>query len=113
MFSTMNTQVSSQTAVTFHPHKGCRTAINQALKYANEGNVYANDLEQRKFFDTVNHIKMLQVLSKTVKAPRVMKAIRKMLRVKVMKVGKCIKAHIVLLQGRLSVLYWLTSCSTN
>ena len=83
----------------FRPHRGCRTAINQALKYANEGYIYAIDLDLRKFFDTVNHSKMLQVLSKTVKDPRVMKLVSRMLRVKVMEDGKCIKSQIGLPQG--------------
>ena len=83
----------------FRPQRGCRTAINQALKYANEGYIYAIDLDLRKFFDTVNHSKMLQVLYKTIKDPRVMRLISRMLRVKIMEDGKCTKSQIGLPQG--------------
>ena len=61
--------------------------------------LYAIDLDLRKFFDTVNHSKMLQVLYKTIKAPRVMRLISRMLRVKIMEDGKCTKSQIGLPQG--------------
>ena len=83
----------------FRPNRGCHTAINQALKYANEGYTYAVDLDLRKFFDTVNHSKMLQVLYKTVKDSRVMQLISRMQKVKVMEDGKCTKSQIGLPQG--------------
>ena len=83
----------------FRPNRGSHTAINQALKYANEGYTYAVDLDLRKFFDTVNHSKMLQVLYKTVKDSRVMQLISRMLKVKVMEDGKCTKSQIGLPQG--------------
>ena len=56
--------------------------------------LYAIDLDLRKFFDTVNHSKMLQVLYKTIKDPRVMRLISRMLRVKIMEEGKCTKSQI-------------------
>lgn len=42
---------------------------------------------------------MLQVLYKTIKAPRVMRLISRMLRVKIMEDGKCTKSQIGLPQG--------------
>lgn len=83
----------------FRPHRGCHTAITQALEYANAGYEYVIDLDLRKFFDTVNHSKMLQVLSKTITDNRIMKLINRMLKVKIMEDGKCTKSTIGLPQG--------------
>lgn len=83
----------------FRPFRGCHTAVAQALEYANAGYEYVIDLDLRKFFDTVNHSKMLQVLSKTITDNRVMKLINRMLKVKIMEDGKCTKSTIGLPQG--------------
>lgn len=83
----------------FRPNRGCRTAAEQALAYANEGYVYVIDMDLRKFFDTVNHSKMLQVLSKQVKDHRIIKLVSKMLKVKIYEDGKCTKSTIGLPQG--------------
>lgn len=83
----------------FRPNRGCHTAAEQALAYANEGCVYVIDMDLRKFFDTVNHSKMLQVLSKQVKDRRIIKLVSKMLKVKIYEDGKCTKSTIGLPQG--------------
>ena len=56
-------------------YTSCSTAMDQALRYANEGYKWVVDLDLAKFFDTVNHSKLLQVLSERVKDRRVIRLI--------------------------------------
>ena len=55
----------------FRPCRSCRTAIDEALDIANQGYVWVVDLDLSKFFDTVNHSKLLQLLSDKLKDGRV------------------------------------------
>lgn len=64
----------------FRPGRSCQTAINQCLEHANDGYRWVVDLDLAKFFDTVNHSKLLQVLSERVKDGRVISLINKFLR---------------------------------
>ncbi len=83
----------------FRPERGCWMAMRQALKYANDGYVYVVDMDLRKFFDTVNHSKLLQVLSKRVKDSRVIALIGKMLRARVRDGRKFIRTEQGIPQG--------------
>lgn len=79
----------------FRPDRGCHTAINQALAYANSGKRWVVDLDLEKFFDTVNHAKLIQVLSERIKDGRVISLIHKMLRAPVSENGKVTKIEIL------------------
>lgn len=79
----------------FRPDRGCHTAINQALAYANSGKCWVVDLDLEKFFDTVNHAKLIQVLSERIKDGRVISLIHKMLRAPVSENGKVTKTEIL------------------
>lgn len=63
----------------FRPNRSCHTAIRQALEYANQGYTWVVDLDLAKFFDTVNHSKLLQLLGQTCES-RLVSLIHKMLR---------------------------------
>ena len=63
--------VFSDSSHGFRPKRSCSTAMDQALKHANEGYQWVVDLDLARFFDTVNHSKLLQVLAKRVKDRRV------------------------------------------
>ena len=67
----------------FRPNRCAQDAINKVLENANEGYEYVVDLDLAKFFDTVNHSKLLQVLSETIKDGRVISLIHKFLRAKI------------------------------
>lgn len=83
----------------FRPGRGCHDAINRVIEIANEGYIYVIDMDLRKFFDTVNHSKMLQVLSNEIKDGRVISLIHRYLRVKIIDENKVIKNSIGLPQG--------------
>lgn len=57
-------------------------------QYITEGCSYAVDLDLEKFFDTVSHSKLIEVLSRKVKDGRVVSLIHKYLKAGVMKEGK-------------------------
>ena len=72
----------------YRPNRGAHEAINKALRYLNEGYIYVIDLDLSKFFDTVNHSKLLQILSRDIKDGRVISLIHKFLRAPVFEDGK-------------------------
>ena len=80
--------VFSDSSHGFRPHRSCQTAIEQYLELANEGYVWVIDLDLAKFFDTVNHSKLLQLLSERIKDGRVISLIHKFLRASVVEDGK-------------------------
>lgn len=64
----------------FRPNGSCQTALNEALEIANPGYVWVVDLDLSKFFDTVNHSELLQLLADKLGNGRVVSFIHKILR---------------------------------
>ena len=64
----------------FRPHRSCHHALHEAKKIINEGYHYVVDLDLERFFDTVNHSKLIEILSRTIKDGRVISLIHKYLR---------------------------------
>ena len=75
----------------FRPNRGARDAVRRVCEYADHGYVWVIDLDLAKFFDTVNHSKLLQVLSESIKDGRVISLIHKFLRAKIIENGKSTK----------------------
>ena len=71
----------------FRPGRGTKDAIQRATEYVNSGYDWVIDLDLAKFFDTVNHSKLLQVLSDRIKDGRVISLIHKFLRAPVSENG--------------------------
>jgi group II intron reverse transcriptase/maturase len=67
----------------FRPKRSCHTAITEAKAYVDEGYTWVVDLDLEKFFDQVNHQRLLARLSQRVKDGRVLKLIGQMLKAKV------------------------------
>lgn len=63
----------------FRPGRNAQQAVLKATEYINEGYNWVVDLDLEKFFDTVNHDKLLSILNKTIKDGRVLSLIRKFL----------------------------------
>jgi group II intron reverse transcriptase/maturase len=68
----------------FRPGRNAHQAIEQAQKYITEGNRVVVDLDLEKFFDRVNHDKLMYLLAKRIKDKRVLKLIRAYLEAGVM-----------------------------
>jgi group II intron reverse transcriptase/maturase len=71
----------------FRPNRDCHKAIGRALEYLNEGCEWVVDLDIEKYFDTVNHDKLISILRERVNEARVLHLIRSFLRAGVMENG--------------------------
>lgn len=63
----------------FRPMRNAHQALEKCRNYITEGYVYAVDMDLEKFFDKVNHSKLIEVLSRTVRDGRVVSLIHKYL----------------------------------
>lgn len=63
----------------FRPRRGSHQALHRAIEHLNEGNAYCVDLDLEQFFDRVNHSKLIDILSRTIKDGRVVSLIHKYL----------------------------------
>jgi group II intron reverse transcriptase/maturase len=72
----------------FRPKRSAHQALSKCRDYITEGYVYAVDIDLERFFDTVNHSKLIEVLSRKVKDGRVVSLIHKYLNAGVMKEGR-------------------------
>ena len=77
----------SENSFGFRPGKGAHEALEKCRKYADEGYVYVVSMDLQSYFDTVNHSKLIEVLSKTIKDGRAISLIHKYLRAGVMEDG--------------------------
>jgi len=68
----------------FRPGKSAHDAIKQAQVYLNEGYTTVVDIDMEKFFDRVNHDKLMYLLSKRIMDKRMLRLIRRYLRSGVM-----------------------------
>lgn len=70
----------SKTSYGFRPKRCCHDALRRAQKIVDEGYKYVVDLDLERFFDTVSHSKLIEILSRTIKDGRVVSLIHKYLR---------------------------------
>jgi group II intron reverse transcriptase/maturase len=63
----------------FRPGRNAHQALNKCRDHITDGYKYAVDMDLEKFFDTVNHSKLMEVVSRTVKDGRVISLIHKYL----------------------------------
>src|SRR5574344_2387058 len=64
----------------FRPRRGCHDALRGAQKIIDDGYIYVVDLDLERFFDTVSHSRLIEILSRTIKDGRVVSLIHKYLR---------------------------------
>ncbi|MEG1730001.1 MAG: reverse transcriptase domain-containing protein, partial [Bacteroidaceae bacterium] len=69
----------SNSSFGFRPKRSCHNALRKVQSHVNDGHKYAIDLDLEKFFDTVNHSKLIEVLSRTIKDNRLLSLIHKYL----------------------------------
>jgi len=63
----------------FRPGKSAHQAVRQAERYINEGNKFVVEIDLEKFFDKVNHDRLMQQLSRRIEDKRLLKLIRRYL----------------------------------
>ena len=51
----------------FRPRKSCHHALHEAKKVISDGYHYVVFFDLERFFDTVNHSKLIEILSRTIK----------------------------------------------
>ena len=71
----------------FRPKRSAHHAISQAKEYYDEGYTHVVDIDLAKYFDTVNHDILLELLVREVKETEVLRLIRKFLKSGVMAQG--------------------------
>jgi len=67
----------------FRPNRGCQTAIAEAQKYVEEGYEWVVDIDLEKFFDRVNHQRLMSRLAARVTDKRLLVVIGHMLKAEV------------------------------
>ncbi|TLX73416.1 group II intron reverse transcriptase/maturase [Labilibacter sediminis] len=72
-------QQFSDNSFGFRPKRSAHHALFRSKEIISEGYNYAVDMDMEKFFDTVNHSKLVEVLSRTIKDGRVIALIHKYL----------------------------------
>lgn len=71
----------------FRPKRNAHGALRKCRDYITQGHIYAVDIDLERYFDTVNHSKLIEVLSRTIKDGRVISLIHKYLNAGVMYKG--------------------------
>jgi len=83
----------------FRPKRSAHQALNKCKDYITDGYKYAVDMDLEKFFDTVNHSKLMEVLSRTVQDGRVISLIHKYLNAGVVVRNKFEETEVGVPQG--------------
>ena len=83
----------SRNSFGFRPRRGCHDALRKAQSIVTDGYKYVVDLDLERFFDTVSHSKLIEVLSRTIKDGRVISLIHKYLRSGVMVNGLFVRSE--------------------
>ena len=83
----------------FRPSRDCHTAMNKVLEYLNQGFEWVIDLDIEKYFDTVNHDKLISILREQVNDSHTVHLIRKFLQAGVMDNGLVSSTTIGVPQG--------------
>ena len=68
----------------FRPKRSAHGALGKCRDYITQGYVYAVDIDLERYFDTINHSKLIEVLSHSIKDGRVVSLIHKYLNAGVM-----------------------------
>lgn len=71
--------IFSDSSFGFRPMRGCQEAVLHCISHTDHGRVWAVDIDLEKFFDAVNHSRLIRKLSTRIKDPRIISLVHKML----------------------------------
>ena len=83
----------------FRPERNAHQAIEESIKYLREGYLWVVDMDLEKFFDRVNHDKVMSEVGRRVSDQRVMKLIRRFLKSGIEYNGKLMETEMGTPQG--------------
>ena len=87
VLSTIYEPIYSEHSYGFRPRRSAHMAMEEVLQYLNEGYEWIVDLDIEKFFDTVNHDKLISILRENVNDSTTLHLIRAYLRAGVLDKG--------------------------
>jgi RNA-directed DNA polymerase len=79
----------SESSYGFRPGRSAHQAMEQAVRYIKEGKEWVVDIDLEKFFDKINHDRLMQRLSKRIGDKRLLRLIRAFLKAGMMEGGLC------------------------
>lgn len=91
----------SENSYGFRPNRSAHDAIDKVLEYLNEGYEWVIDVDIEKYFDTVNHDKLISILREKVNDKTTLHLIRAFLRAGVMEKGLVSPTEVGVPQGGL------------
>lgn len=83
----------------FRPNRNAHMAIEQTILYLNEGYEWVIDIDIEKYFDTVNHDKLISILREKINDAPTLNLIRKFLRAGIMDDGLISESTMGVPQG--------------
>jgi RNA-directed DNA polymerase len=83
----------SESSYGFRPGRSAHDAVRKAQEYAKEGKTSVVDIDISKFFDNVNHDKLLHRIGKEIRDKRVLKLIGRYLRGGIMAEGLLVRSE--------------------
>lgn len=83
----------------FRPKRSTHGALKQCQSYITAGYKYTVDMDLEKYFDTVSHSKLIEVLSKTIKDGRVISLIHRYMNAGVIENGEFAETKVGVPQG--------------
>ncbi len=89
----------SNSSYGFRPKRSAHDALKQCQEYISNGYKYTVDMDLEKYFDTVSHSKLIEVLSNTIKDGRVISLIHRYMNAGVIEKGKFVDTKIGVPQG--------------
>ncbi len=91
--------IFSNNSYGFRPNRDCHLAIDKVLIHLNEGYEWIIDLDIEKYFDTVNHDKLISIIRENVNDSHTLHLIRSFLRAGIMDNGLVLSSTIGMPQG--------------
>ncbi|MDP9229484.1 MAG: reverse transcriptase domain-containing protein [Bacteroidota bacterium] len=81
-------RIFSANSYGFRPNKSAHQALKQAGEYVAEGKCYVIDLDLEKFFDEVNHHRLMWLLSTRIGDKRLLQLIHRYLKAGMLQEGQ-------------------------